>query len=241
MNRTTLIRNAVTVLTVVGVGTALPVAASASTTTASPAPTPGSSTTLATLKAHCNDGVQKRLGTLSADNSFVSASTTILTASDRSALQSQIQADETGLTALDATIQADTTVQQARADCQQIVDGYHVYVMEDPKIHLVIAADTISSVNSLFAQMEPQLQKEIDASTSPHKADAQTALNDLESKVTASQTSDSGVSASIINLTASGYPGNKVDLQSAQANLHTARTDLEGARTDLHTVLKDLG
>ena len=73
------------------------------------------------------------------------------------------------------------------------------------------------------------------------KAEAQTDLNDVTSKVDASHTSISGVTASVINLTPAGYPGNKVDLQSARQNIKTARTDLAGARADVNHILQLLG
>ncbi len=73
------------------------------------------------------------------------------------------------------------------------------------------------------------------------KAQAQADLNDLTSKVNASHTSISGVTAAVINLTAAGWPGNEVDLKSARSNIGTARTDLAGARTDVGHILQLLG
>ena len=66
-------------------------------------------------------------------------------------------------------------------------------------------------------------------------------LNDLTSKVDASQTSISGVTASVINLTPAGWPGNQVDLKSAAQNIKTARTDLSGARADVNHIIQLLG
>ncbi len=51
-------------------------------------------------------------------------------------------------------------------------------------------------------------------------------------------TSISGVSASVINLAPSGWPGNQVDLKSAAANIKTARTDLAGAGVDANNIIK---
>jgi hypothetical protein len=197
---------------------------------------------LATLKAHCNVAVQRRLATLTVDNTFVKDSAAV-SSSDRAALEGQISADKTGLTALNTTIQADTTYHQAWADCQTIVSGYRVYVLEDPKIHEVIAADGVTKVDATFATLIPELQALINnASVSATvKAQAQTDLNDLTSKVDASQTSISGVSASVINLTPAGWPGNQVDLQSARQNIKTAHSDLDGAAADANKIIKLLG
>lgn len=216
-------------------------AGASASTTPSPSP-PVSAVNASAMKSHCNNAVQRRLGTLGADATFVKQSAA-LTATDRATLESQISADQAGLAALDTKIQADTTPAQVKSDCMLIVTDYRVYVLEDPKIHEVIAADGISDVNSMFATLDPQLQSLINASREPAsvKAQAQTELNDLMSKVTAATTSISGVSASIINQQPGGWPGNKVTLQSAQQNIDTARDDLVGARADAGNILKLLG
>ena len=245
MNARLLARGAATLTVTAGLGLAGSVAVDAAGTptpspTAAPITVPNT-TALATLKAHCNVAVQRRLATLAADNTFVKGSAA--TTGDQATLEEQIGADEAGLTALDATIQGDATYHQAWADCQTIVTGYRVYVLEDPKIHEVIAADGISKVDATFATLIPELQALIDnASVSATvKAQAQTDLNDLTSKVDASHTSISGVAASVIDLAPAGWPGNQVDLKSAQQNIKTAHSDLDGAARDANQIIKLLG
>jgi hypothetical protein len=244
VNTSLLARGFATLAVTAGLGLSGSVAVDAATTatpspTASPATTPH---TLATLKAHCNAAVQRRLGTLAADDTFVRDSAA-LTGGDRTTLEAQIGADQQGLTALDKTIQSDATYQETWADCQTIVTGYRVYVLEDPKMHEVIAADGVSRVDETFATLIPELQSLINNSSvsATVKAVAQADLNDLTSKVDASQTSISGVSSSVINLTPAGWPGNQVDLKSAAANIKTARTDLTGARADANRIIRLLG
>ena len=246
MNTRTIARGVATLTLTAGLGIAGSVAVDADTTpvpSPSAAPTPAPHTvTLAALKIRCNSAVQRRLGTLGTDDTFVKLSRA-LASTDRTALESQVGADQSGLTALDKTIQADTSFAQAHADCERIVTGYRVYVMEDPKIHEAIAADGVSTVNATFETLIPELQSLINASSvsTTVKAQAQTDLNDVTSKVNASHTSISGVTASVINLTAAGWPGNEVGLKSARSNITTARTDLAGARTDVSHILQLLG
>ena len=246
MNTRILARGVATLTLTAGFGLAGAVAVDAQTT---PTPTPAASpttaphtVTLATLKERCNVAVQRRLGTLGADDTFVKDSAA-LSSADRTTLEGQISADQQGLTALDKTIQSDTTYHQAWTDCQTIVTGYRVYVLEDPKIHEVIAADGVSKVNATFATLIPELQTLINNSSvsATVKAQAQADLNDLTSKVNASRTSISGVSASVINLLPAGWPGNQVDLKSAAQNIKTARTDLTGAGADANHIIQLLG
>ncbi len=217
----------------------------AGTPTPSPTATPitvPNTAALATLKEHCNVAVQRRLATLAADNTFVKDSLAVST-TDRATLEGQISADETGLAALDKTIQGDTSYHQTWTDCQTIVTGYRAYVLEDPKIHEVIAADGVTKVDATFATLIPELQSLIDTSpvSATVKAQAQADLDDLTSKVDASHTSISGVSTSVIDLMPPGWPGNQVDLKSAQQNIKTAHSDLDGAAADANQIIKLLG
>ena len=132
-----------------GAASALPtmadtsVSPSAATSSSSPAPSPspagkvggcvGSpSTILACIKSRAATAISNRETALQQMTTDINNSADI-TSSDKSTLLGQIQADESGLTALNATIQADTTAQQAWTDAQTIVTGYRVYLLEAPK------------------------------------------------------------------------------------------------------------
>ena len=244
MNARTVIGAAAAMAASAAIGLAAPAsgwAASSSTPAASPAPSP-SADALAQLKARCDNEVQRRRGTLGADRAFVQQSVA-LTDADRSALESQIDADVSGLTMLDTTIQGDTTYAQAHSDCERIVTDFRVYVLEDPKIHEVIAADGITKADASFQALIPMLQSDVNASSEPPnvKQEAQAALNDLSSKVASSASAIAGVAASVIGLTPQGYPGNAGTLAAAQQSIKTARHGLDGARADVTTVLHLLG
>ena len=156
-----------------------------------------------------------------------------LTAADKSALLGIESSDASGLTALDTTIQGDTTLEEARTDCKKIVSGYHVYALFDPQVHLVIAADAISGANTKVSALATQLQQKLDGNTNPA---VKAALADLAKHVAGSESAVTGVSSSVLALTPSGYPGNKPTLQTAQKSLTTARADLKQARTDIDTI-----
>jgi cell division protein FtsL len=243
VNTRTLARGLATLTVTAGIGIAGSVAVDASALPSpSPVTTPTSPALLAGVKSLCNIGVQRRVAVLAADDTFVETSVA-LTGGDQSTLEGQISADKSGLTQLDQTIQSDTTYAKVLADCGLIVTNYRVYVMEDPKIHEVIAADGVGKVDGAFTTVIPELQNLISTSTmsAAVKAEAQADLNTLNSKVTASQTAISGVSASVINLVPSGWPGNQSGLKSARQNIVIASTDLSGARTDVRDILTLLG
>jgi hypothetical protein len=244
VNTRLIARGVATLTLTAGLGLAGSVAVDAA---ALPTPTPTTTSPahpvlMSAVKSLCNVAVQRRLAVLSTDNTFVETSVA-LTSGDQSTLESQISADKSGLAVLDATIQSDATLASVYTDCALIVTDYRVYVMEDPKIHEVIAADGIGKVDSTFQTVIPELQNLINISTvsATAKAEAQTDLNDLTGKVTASQTSISGVTSSVINLVPSGWPGDQTVLKSARSNIATASTDLAGARGNVTSILALLG
>ena len=167
-------------------------------------------------------------------------SATTLTSSDKSTLLAQITADQSGLTALDATIKGDTTVAQALIDCAKVVTGYRWWMMEDPKAYEVVAADKITSVISLFSSFETTLQSAINTYTGPNKTAVQAAFTDLTTKVTSASSSVGGVVSSVISLVPSDCPGCTTTLKTARTNLGSARADLLSARSDVRNILSDI-
>jgi 3D (Asp-Asp-Asp) domain-containing protein len=236
------------VTTALGAASVIPAMAASS-----PVPSPSSSASsascsgsaasvLACIKQRAATAISDRESALQKMTTDVNGSAGI-TSSDKSTLLGQIQADESGLTALNATIQGDTTVAQARADAQTIVTGYRVYLLEEPKVHLVIAADTEGAVESRISSVLPALQTAINDSTASaaNKAKAQTAFNDCSSQLAAAQSASSGIASEVIDLLPSGYPGNQPTLVSARQSAKTARQDLGTCRTDINTIRSALG
>ena len=134
-------------------------------------------------------------------------------------------------------------MKQAWEDAQTIVTGYRVYLLETPKVHLVIAADTETTVESEISSVMPALQTAINDSTASaaEKQRAQTAFNDCTSQLAAAQSASSGVVSEVIDLLPSGYPGNQPTLVSARQSVVTARQDLGTCRTDINTIRSALG
>src|SRR5487761_1498384 len=204
--------------------TSSPTSTPTSSPTTTPAPCSGSAdSVLACIKQRAAEAISQRETALQKMASDLNGNSHV-SASDRATLLAQIQADESGLTALNATIQADTTAKQARSDALTIVTGYRVYVLEGPKVH-------------------PAIQTAIDKSTAPpdKRADAQAAFNDITSHLAQAVNASSSIASSVIGLEPSGYPSNKSTLTSARGSAETARQDLEQCRHDLSTIREDLG
>ena len=196
---------------------------------------------LACIDQRASQAVSAREAALQKMTSDVNDSADI-TSSDKATLIGQLSADASGLQTLLGTIDADTTVAKALADTETIVTGYRVFLLEQPKVHLVIAADTEGTIESNLSSKLPSIQTAINNSkaSASQKAAAQTAFNDCPAQLAAAQSASSGIVSDVINLLASGYPGNQPTLASAKDQAQTARTDLGKCRTDLQTIKSDL-
>jgi hypothetical protein len=209
---------------------------SVSAATASTSPSPGT-VTLNTLKARANTEVQNREAVLAKLAQRVQDARD-LAPSDRTALSTLISNDESGLTSLDARIQADSTLATARVDAMRIVTDFRVYVLVEPQVHMVIAADRITDISAKLLALEPKLKQAIqDAKlTADQRSDAEKALSDFAKQVETTADDVSGVSASALALTPAGYPGNSTTLQADLSKLHAARAALSDARKDVDTI-----
>ena len=196
---------------------------------------------LACIDQRASQAVSARETALQKMTSDVNNSADI-TSSDKATLLGQLSADASGLQTLLGTIDADTTVAKALADTETIVTGYRVFLLEQPKVHLVIAADTETTIESNLQSKLPSIQTAINNSSASaaQKAAAQTAFNDCTTQLAAAQSASAGIVSDVITLLPSGYPGNQPTLVSARDSAQTVRSDLGKCKTDIETIRTDL-
>jgi len=166
-----------------------------------------------------------------------------LTDADRQALQNDISTVELpGIQALEPQAQQATTCPQLRSVARAMVFNFRVYVVMTPQVHLTIVADTESAIETTVAGLEPTIQAAIQNAQEHGKnvSGAEAAFADLQSKVSAAQSSTSGVAAQVLAQTPQGYPVNWPVFLTARTNLTNARTDLHAAYADAQQIKKDL-
>jgi hypothetical protein len=197
---------------------------------------------LATLKTRGDAEINRRLTNLNAALTTVQAVTT-LTASDKSTLVSQIQAEISGLTTLKTKLDADTTLAAGRTDVQSIVNDYRVYVLMLPKARLSSAFDRLDVVETKLTNLEGQLQSAITAAQTAGKnvTTMQTILTDMRAKTTAIASLSSGQVATLLALQPSDYNTDHTVLESYRTTLGTAQTDAKAAATDAASIIQALG
>ena len=159
-----------------------------------------------------------------------------LTAADRSALQSQLSADTSGLKALRAQIDAESNVDALRADLKKIVADFRIYLLMAPKAGDVIAADTELAAVARLGTQGTKLKARIDADKAAGKdvTQAQSDLDAMNAKVAQVSPVVQGIPAAVLPLTPAQYNAGaaKPILVSSRTSLQAGRGLLAGARAD---------
>jgi hypothetical protein len=167
-----------------------------------------------------------------------------LTAADRAALQSQLAADTSGLTALRAQIDGESNVDALRADFKKIATDFRVYLLMAPKAGEVISADNqLAAVGRLGTQIT-KLQARIDAAKAAGKdvTGAQAALDAMNAKVAQVSPLVAGIPAAVLPLTPAQYNAGtaKPILVGSRTSIQSGRGLLAGARADARACLAAL-
>ena len=191
--------------------------------------------------------IDQRLDTITKLQARV-AGAAALTVADRAALQSQLTADTSGLTALRAAIDGDTDVHVLKADLRKIATDFRVYLLMAPKVADVIAADNELAAVARLDTQATKLQARIDADTAAGKdvTGAQADLDAMTAKVAQVSPLVAGIPAAVLPLTPTQYNAGtaKPILVSSRTSLQAGRGLLAGARADARAcvaALKALG
>ncbi|HZQ86255.1 MAG TPA: hypothetical protein VFA83_15515 [Acidimicrobiales bacterium] len=149
---------------------------------------------------------------------------------DVSALMSTAQADITKLQALEAKIQADTTVQDAKADAQTIFTDFRVYALVVPVDEMVVATcrttDAANKVNTLVQKLQGVNDPNIAA-----------LVTDMGNQAQAALAAVNHLASTLEGYSPSDWNSDHDLLKGARQSLRTARQDLEKARDDGHKIL----
>jgi len=184
------------------------------------------------VKAVANARVQGRLATLHALSLAVSDSK-YLTSDEKSALDNQINADLSGLTALSSKMAAETTAAAVRADEVTMVDSYRVYLLMAPQVRLTdaLAAESAAAttLQKAYTTLNDLANKQSGGPTATQKSE----LADLQSEVSAAQ----GAIANQVSTEMAVQPGPDETaihnaLEPVKSAVKSAHQDLLKARSD---------
>jgi hypothetical protein len=221
--------------------TTTPTAPTAPTTQASnPRCTPA---TLSRAQQQVESALSGRVTRLNTLLGVVNNTGNRLTSDDRQTLSNDISTVELpGIEALQPQAQQATTCRQLRTVARTMVLQYRVYVVMTPQTHLTVVADAETSIAQTIANLEPKIAAAIQSAQAAGKdvSGAQSAFADLQSKVTAAQSTSNGVATQVLAQTPSGYPANWQVFLTARTDLTSGRNDLRAAYADARQIRSDL-
>jgi hypothetical protein len=197
------------------------------------------------LKAKADEKIKERLTHLGTLDSAVGAAAA--DCGHNAALRSQLAADKAGLTALDATIQAETDRAKAVAEYRQIFTDYRVYWLETPKTHEVLGCDRLTRAGAALSSVQAKIQARTDQAKANGKdtSAAQAALDDMGAKLAAAtaaanQADDSAIALHADKGDRTVLASNNAAIQAGRQQLRTAFTDLQAARADARKAIDAL-
>lgn len=209
-------KRTLTVLAAAMVGLGLAVAPSVASTGAVTAPTPAATAAadrLPQLQARGEAAIDHRLVSLTSASATVTAAKG-LTDAHRRTLLATMSSSTTGLTALRATIAADTTVAAAKGHVQSIFTDYRVYAVVLAQSGVVRGSDRLTS------DALPNLQKAHDALAGAGKDATQLAA--MQKDIDAATAAVTGVGDAAIAVIPAAYDANHALLTPMRTSLTQA-------------------
>jgi hypothetical protein len=224
---------ALTLSSAVGVATALPNPSAHPAQNTNPA-------TVSTVARRCTNAITARFNQLDQLLSQMNSDKS-LDPAHHSALSDELGRERSGLTDLEGQIQSATTLAQLATLCPKIVTDYRVYVLETPKVHLVMAADRETTTTARLGDIGNKLNAAITTAQEHGKdvTQAHALYADFSAKVADANAKAGGVPGAVLPLTPAGYNAGTARpvLTSSRDALVAGRADLLAAQADAQQIV----
>ena len=229
--------SAIAVPLVLGASPALAASAAAQTDPPTASARPAGDAALARIQATSEAQIDRRLGALNAALAAI-AGNPVLTSGDKATLTTILTNDVSGLTALRATIAADTTAAVAREHEATIFTGYRVYALALPQVRFASAADGITgaAIPALTNAQKTLADLLAGVDSGKNTPAVQARMADLATQLGIATSKTDGLAATVLGYTPAQYNANHALLAPSRASLAAARTALAKARADVLAV-----
>jgi hypothetical protein len=204
------------------------------------------STRLPTIISKGNTDISARITALNALNTRVAAFKNV-PASEKTNISTEVQTNISGLTALQAKLDADTDVTTAGTDAKSIFGSFRIYALVIPQGYITAASDRVETITGMLTTIGTKLQTRITADQSAGKdvTAMQASLADLNAKIADANTNAQSAQSSIAGLVPDQgnttiFASNSASLKAARAQIKVSTSDLVTARADAQSIIKSL-
>lgn len=219
---------------------AFPVAALHATSTASSTPASAAANAkLTALITKADSDIAARINALNDLSARVQTMKNV--SSDQvTAISNDVQTNITGLTALQAKIDADTDLAVAKTDAKGIFGDFRIYALIVPRGWILASTDRITAVTTLMSKLSDNIQTRVTAAQSSGKnvSSLTPLVADLTAKITDAKTQAGSAQSGVAALAPD--QGDKAKIASNHAALVAARTAIKTATADITAARKDI-
>jgi chromosome segregation ATPase len=161
-----------------------------------------------------------------------------LSDSQKTALSTTIQAEIADMNALKTKLQADASTTSLRTDIKSITSDYRIYMVVEPQISILAAADRTSTIVGLLTTLSGKLETRLSqAANASNLASLQADLADMSAKLTDAAAQATAAASEVAGLQPD--KGDQTVMQSNNAALKDARSKIQAANKDIQAAYKD--
>ncbi|MBA3877836.1 MAG: hypothetical protein C0498_13100 [Anaerolinea sp.] len=201
------------------------------------------SATVRNLQAVGTCEIDRRLATIGRlDNAVDDARA--LTDAHEAALEVILDNSAAGLRALREEIEADTTVEELRADIKRIFEDFRIYALVTRQVWLVTAADTVNAAGAALNETAADLASLIAQAEANGKdvTVAKAALEAMQAAIDEALAGVDGLASEVLPLTPADWNAGTAGpvLREAREAIAAARADLRRATAEARQVIAAL-
>lgn len=160
-----------------------------------------------------------------------------ITSDQANSLRADVSANQSGLGALKAKLDAETTASAARQDVKDMYEQFRIYAVVLPRDYRTLELDIEINVRQKLKDLEPKLQSAIDSAPSSIKDQLTTLYGDYVTQVSNAEGQIDAAQGELPQLTPANFNTNLTGYKTALTNL---RSDVRTGAQDLHQAAKDL-
>ncbi len=190
-------------------------------------------TTLAGIKAKAATDTTDRVNALNAAISKVMG-----LGASQAGLAPYLGADISPLQQLNATVQGDTTVQQAAQDFGTIFSGYRVYALVLPAARIAAGADRVTT--TAIPNLTTDATKAQGRVTPANQGVLQPLISDLNAQINTATNTTNGLASTVLAFTPAQWNANHDLLAASRSSLQAASAALAKGRADVKQIIQDL-
>lgn len=188
-------------------------------------------------KAECSAQIARRLADLDKLAARVEAKSGVVSDDHEAAIDAIVQQTAEGLAALQAEIDAATTVDALKPLCKRIITDFRVYALVVPQVNLVLVADAIEAKKATFDTLRQRLVDAIAAGrTAENGAKLDELLASFDAHVAAMLATIDGVADDALGITVVDYNADPKILKPDVEAVRNARKEARAASRDAHRI-----